>query len=94
MKYLDSEFGKELPRLFLGQVVNQTPNSTDIQWQLRHGDDVIDEGVGRTIRVALDEIEVEETGEAVNVKLSGNKMYIVKTGFVPDQTGLGSIKAK
>lgn len=92
MKY--TEFNQELPKLQLGQVVGQSNNAFDIQWRLLHGKEVVDEGVARTIRVALEEIEVDETGLAENVKLSGNKMYIVKTGFVPDTTGLGSIPRK
>jgi hypothetical protein len=79
MKY--SDFNTELPKLQLGQVVGQSNNT-------------VDEGVGRTIRLGLDEIEVDEEGFAQNVKLSGNRQYIVKTGFVPDSTGLGSINAK
>jgi hypothetical protein len=92
MKYTD--FNQELPKLQLGQVVNQSNNAFDIQWRLLHGKDVIDEGVARTIRVGLDEIEVDAEGYTENVKLSGNKMYIVKTGFVPDTTGLGAIPRK
>jgi hypothetical protein len=93
MKYSDFCTGR--PQLFLGQIVNEANNSVDLQWQLRQGDTVVDEGVARTIRIAPEEIEVEaETGKAENVKLSGNRQYLVKTGFKPDTTGLGSVKAK
>jgi len=91
MKYTDFNGGKA-PKLFLGQLLNSTSNAHDIQWQKRVGDSVIDEGVARTIRISLDEIDVEADGAANNVMLSSNNKYLVKTGFVPDTTGLGSKK--
>jgi hypothetical protein len=92
MKY--SEFNTSVPKLYLGQVAGEANGSFDIQYQLKAKDDagietVLEQGVARTIRVALDEIDVESDGKANNIKLDASHKYLVKTGFVPDTTGLG-----
>jgi hypothetical protein len=92
MKY--SEFNTSVPKLFLGQVAGEANGSFDIQYQLKAKDaegveTVLEQGVARTIRVALDEIDVEADGQANNIMLDRGHKYLVKKGFVPDTTGLG-----
>ena len=90
MKYTD--FNTSVPKLQLGQIVAEANNSHDIQVRLKNGEDVVYEGVARTIRLDLGEIEVDADGFAENCKLSQDRLYIVKTGFKPDTTGLGPVK--
>lgn len=99
MKYTDSEFGKNIPKLFLGQVTTD-PDVTpfEIQVQKRIGDTVVYNGIARSIGElkSPEQLDVEPTGQANNCRLVGrgeNKnMFLGLKGFKPSTVGLGAIK--
>ena len=97
MKYTETEFGRSLPRLQLGQVTKANDDGTwELQYRVMVGEEVIQEALCQTINIAdLNEIDVDEKGFTSNAKLCGqgaNKdkfLRIPSNGSGKDYSHLG-----
>ena len=91
MKYTD--YSKGVPQLILGEIATFETNNIRINYAVRVGGEITKEGIGQLLGMSIDDIEVEEDGRALNVKLAGKGeragMYLTNTVFTPETAGLG-----
>ena len=91
MKYTD--YSKGIPQLFLGEIDTFEPNNIRINYEVKVGGETVQEGVGQLLGMSIDDVDVEESGLANNVKLAGKGeragMYLTNTVFTPEIAGLG-----